>query len=130
LEEKNECVSGVCVCVVLNSRRGEEEEEKKKCWRKERKKMCCAVPCPLWPVERKRRGPAGREGKRDLHSSSSFSNGVEGEGDQRRRLTRVSGYSFFFLLFYFVAQVQFWDGGDGRSWRGTRISKWPLGFKE
>lgn len=60
------------VCVVLNSRRG----EKRKKMLEKRKKMCCAVPCPLWPVERKRRGPAGREGKRDLHSSSSFSNRV------------------------------------------------------
>jgi hypothetical protein len=84
LEEKNECVSGVCVCVVLNSRRGEEEEEKKKCWRKERKKenvLCCAVSIVASGEKETWTGrPAGREGKRDLHSSSSFSNGVEGGG--------------------------------------------------
>jgi hypothetical protein len=45
--------------------------------------LCCAVPCPLWPVEReKRRGPAGA-GRGNVtyipptsSSSSFFSNGA------------------------------------------------------
>jgi hypothetical protein len=117
LQEKNECVSGVCVCVVLNSRRGEDEEKKKKTRRKERKKMCCAVPCLLWPVERKRRGPAGRPGGRGsvtyiplLLSPMEW----KGEDDQRRLFFF---FSFFFSLLKFSSGTgeMLGEAGEGRA---------------
>jgi hypothetical protein len=123
LEEKNECVSGVCVCVVLNSRRGEDEEKKKKTRRKERKKMCCAVPCLLWPVERKRRGPAGRPGGRGsvtyiplLLSPMEWKGRTTSGGDSQESQVILFSFFFFILLLRFSSGTgEMGEAGEGRA---------------
>ncbi len=93
--------------------------------KKERKcAVLCRVHCGQWRERNvDRPAPAGRG---NVTYIPLLLSPMEWKGR-----TTSGGYSFSFFFLIFVAQVQFWDGGDaGRSRRGTRISKWPLGFKE